>query len=212
MVETVEDPKYKSCQRWLKGQFSAYEFTNDARFESFRAYPRKRQIFKKHRDYALDYEKKTKLYRSYQRWYCTEINRQIHCVEARFSKLIHDTLKSNQHVSRGLQYSYNKWKSIHSLPMAESHAGPQVAAPVLTKHQDNLEDEELPNIPQDANDESRQRRRHSLRSASVDNIPHVETATALRQPYVFNDMKVKSVSNLTHSEIRNITRTRGNCV
>ncbi|WAR23657.1 hypothetical protein MAR_037326 [Mya arenaria] len=171
---TVRNPKYRECHKWLANQFTEYEFTNDARFECFKDYPRNQRLFQQHKDFTRDYERKAKFYRSHQRLYCVEINRQIRKVEDRFSKLIHETFSSNQFKSRALQYSYNKWRSSHEIRFEhvnENSGAPPKEKETAVANDDPDEEEDL--IVTERPDTGERRspvRQQSLRSVSVDNL------------------------------------------
>ena len=160
----------RESQTWLADKFEEFDYTNDAIFESFRDYPRKKQLYRKHKDIAKDYDRKVKFYKSCQRWYSTETKRQMQEVEERFSKLLQYTFDSNRKKTKGLQQSYSKWISAHGKPTDHDKPGEQnvtltthtVKTNILPEHTDSP----LPTA-------SRADRVHSLRSVSVDNIPKV---------------------------------------
>lgn len=191
----------RECQNWLTGRFNEFDYTNDAIFESFRDYPRKKQLYRKHKDIAKDYDRKLKFYKSCQRWYSTEMNRQKQKVEERFSKLLQYTFDTNQTKTKGLQTSYSKWTSIHPIPVG-LHKFPNTTDE-CTKTKDNSQEE--PSSIAEASEQVAKspthidtsaiarsqslrnislepahtgtnvtERLHSLKSISLENIPKVE--------------------------------------
>jgi hypothetical protein len=202
----------RQSQVWLESKFKEFDYTNDAIFESFRDYPRKKQLYRKHKDIAKDYDRKVKFYKNCQRWYSTETKRQMQDVEERFSKLLQYTFDSNSKKTKGLQQSYSRWISIHGKPLDHDKSADQNVP--LTSHTSkpnilaNDVDSPLPII-------SRSERVHSLRSVSVDNIPKiVEDQQTSDRPNIrdispaFKPGMPKSISSLDIRHDHDVVKTK----
>ncbi|XP_045159064.2 uncharacterized protein LOC123524714 [Mercenaria mercenaria] len=213
-TKIIKDPLVRQSQNWLSGKFAEYDYTNDAIFESFRDYPRKKQLYRKHKDIAKDYERKVKFYKSCQRWYSTESKRQMQEVEERFSKLLKYTFDSNRTKTKGLQNTYSKWISIHGKPSDLDKPVEQTITPHISKmslHEDKV-DSPAPTV-------SRAERLHSLRSVSLDNIPKVvddhqisgvHHAGTISPAYTPGLSKSISTSDIHHGTIETTKLTKRN--
>ena len=176
-LQTTQDPEYRETRRWLGEQFKSFEFTNDARFETFRSYPKNKSLLQRHKDYARDYDRNLKFYKNCQRLFCIDINKQIQKTEDRFSRLIYNSFTSSQVKSKSLLYSYNKWKSSHEIRCEKPEKQPCVRDPVQPKNkprETTAADREdaashVSGLMEGSHPASL--RQHSLRSVSVDNIP-----------------------------------------
>lgn len=150
----------------MSEKFTEYDYGNDARFETFRDFRKNKQLYQNHKDIAKDYDKKTRFYRSCQKWYCLEWNRQIHNTKERFSKLIGRTYTASQTKSKYLQYSYNKWVN----PVASRdnvHEGKCNADSVCNGETPDEDDLCLQEVSRENNEK---RRVQSVRSVSVANV------------------------------------------
>lgn len=236
-TRVLKDPLIRESQRWLSERFVDSDYTNDAIFESFRDYPRKKHLYRKHKDIAKDYERKLKFYKSCQRWYSTETNRQIQKVEERFSRLLQYTFDSNRRKTKGLRKSYTKWISEHHMPidLAKFHNPTQDNEAKVTEktdteiETDNIEgnitkvnsptvdrEQTLRNlsIGETVSSVVHSNRHHGYKSISLENLPDVEESQRAidlhPKPKDQEDLPEieKSISSLTVRDIRQIKPKR----
>ncbi|KAL4236516.1 hypothetical protein ACF0H5_004902 [Mactra antiquata] len=185
-------------------KFETFDYTNDAIFESFRDYPRKKQLYRKHKDIAKDYEREVKFYRSCQRWYSIESNRQIHNVKDRFRKLLKHTFNTTAHKSHKLINSYNLWLPARINPTSAKTTNRDPENQDRTNNETVREDTEIPSpTPSIKIEQSLNDRIHSFRSLSVDNIPAVDDkyrpgGLAVKQ-LTLHEKMATSCSNLAHT-------------
>ena len=171
-MQTVADPVYRESQKWLSERCVDFDYSNDARFESFRDFRKNKQLFQYHNDIAKDYDKKARFYRSCQKWQCSEWNRQIQNTQERFSKLIGRTYASSQTKSSVLQYSYNKWV-VHGKPSRDNETGLtaiQAVEACNNEADDEHEDQQIHRNSEDIDAKTDER----IRSVSVDNFMTLE--------------------------------------
>ena len=90
-----------------KGQYSAYDNSNDARFESLRNYPKRIGLYKRHIDLEKEYEHILKRYKKDQRLFISRTEQQKQKAETRFTNLKKQVINSRPY---NLRYSYN-WDS-----------------------------------------------------------------------------------------------------
>lgn len=163
-LQTVRNPVYKESQKWLADKFSEFDYGNDARFETFKDYPKNKQLYQTHKDIARDYDKKNRFYRSCQKWCCLELNRQISTTQDRFSNLIRRTYASSNNKSRYLQYSYNKWV------LNNGPSGKTVGYVHTTDHGNDDSLDEVDLLLSDDTECWDRKRMQSIRSVSVNNV------------------------------------------
>ena len=143
----------------------------DARFESMRDYPKKKQLYRNHVDMEKRYEKTVRHLKYNQRLVLKDCNRKIKKLEERFAKLIIQTFRNNSRKTSGLLYSYNKWARKNNLKIEpvilKSFDGNfEAMASCAQFDRTNCETPEVVcDIPRDP------KRLPSHRSVSVDNIP-----------------------------------------
>ena len=167
--------------------YSVYDNTNDARFESLRNYPRRIGLYKRHLDLEKEYEQMVKHYKKRQKLFILENTHQKQKVEARFTKLKKQVINSRPY---NLRYSYN-WdtkliktrESTFALGenFKEIDPGETHQTGVERRPDDRLSPEK--NRTSRAGFVSPERpleRLKSHRSVSVDNITQVEETVVIR--------------------------------
>lgn len=200
-LQVFKDAHARQNKPIVAEKFETFDYTNDAIFESFRDYPRKKQLYRKHKDIAKDYERKVKFYRSCQKWYTIETNRQMHNVGERFCKLLKHTFETTENRSNGLRNSYNLWFPNHNTATDKTSSSNKEVG----KIDENLNFETLENVHvTSVTPSTRQgdKRLHSFRSLSVDNIPKVEDnyrASGMIEKRKSNEVVARSCTNLASS-------------
>lgn len=154
-----------------------------------------------------------KFYKSCQRWFSTESNRQIQHVEERFSKLLQYTFESNVKKTEGLQKGYSKWLSRHGkLSEIDKESEEKVWRTAVTPKKE-IQEENTEDSPVRA--VSSQNRAHSLRSVSVDNIPQVEEVNRLssaRHGLKFESDGSPIVKSFSHLDISQVGKHMTKCI
>ena len=196
--------------------YSIYDNTNDARFESLRNYPKRIGLYKRHLDLEKEYEQKVKRYKKYQKLLILENTHQKQKVEARFAKLRKQIMNSRPY---NLRYSYN-WdskvlKTRESTMFLDENLKDICSRDVVPDLIQQGLDERLSPVKSPekhvasrtgfVSPERPLERLKSHRSVSVDNIPQVEETLLVRTEkvdggvtYVRSDLKDVS-SGITRS-------------
>ena len=171
-----------------KGHYSAYDNTNDARFESLRKYPKRIGLYKRHIDLEKECEQILKRYKKDQRLFISENEHQKQKVETRFTKLKKQVINSRPY---NLRYSYNWDSKLMQFSRAQTRASTKLLGG------DQMEIVDLPDARYQREDrlspdkrgasrtghispERPLERLKSHRSVSVDNIPQVEENVYVR--------------------------------
>ena len=175
-----------------KGQYAAYDNTNDARFESLRNYPKRIGLYKRHIDLEKEYEHILKRYKKDQRLFISNTEQQKQKAETRFKKLKKQVINSRPY---NLRYSYN-WDSKEDIRFSRAHTRASTKLqnvfgdytdvmdlPDITHHkvEDILSpDKRVASRTGCISPERPLERLKSHRSVSVDNIPQVEETSYVR--------------------------------